>query len=335
LSKWTADEDFYRLKLEEIFDLVKIPTKYESSQMSNNATSGRIIHQREGQKMSSGAGAKTTLLKELKKGKEIDAYASKMTDRIQKILVDSYNAERKSLIYYIELGQILLEAKICLGIQFNEKIVKTKVLPAKQVQRYIKLVLTRESIADYGGCKTSDDFKKLKLDERITELTEKGIEKFTDPTQAKISRMKNLKTDVKDDEENAVDYFAQVIAGDDKIFDDSKNFIKPVTPPAKVPNADKKPAKMDAERFKELYNKDMYDVIRMLHDAEKKVGDAKEAEEAAIKEAKRHRLTLDTEIKKTKKEKDLRVKVQEELNKITGTANRAKSPIDQQSSTTQ
>ncbi len=286
--------------------------------------------------MSSDENKKATLLTELKKGKVLDQYVVDITDKINAILTDSYKTDRKSLIYYIELGQILLEAKIKLGKNFTDKIVKAGVLPAKQVQRYIKLVLTRDSIADYGDCKTSDQFANLKLDERVTNLkSEKDIEKLTDPTQAKINRMKSLKTDVKDDDDNNVDYFTQVIAGDDKIYDDSSNFIKPPPPPQKVPNADKKPASMDDNRFKELYNKDMYDVIQLLHDAEKIAEAAKKEEIAAMTAAKEHRMKLDAERKKTQKEKKLREKTQEELNRITGAANRAKSPIDQQSSANQ
>jgi hypothetical protein len=33
LTRWTTDEDFYRLKLEELFDLLKFPVKYENSKM--------------------------------------------------------------------------------------------------------------------------------------------------------------------------------------------------------------------------------------------------------------------------------------------------------------
>jgi hypothetical protein len=279
--------------------------------------------------MSANANPKASIFKELKKGAVLDKYVADITSKINGILTDSYKADRKSLIYYIELGQILLEAKIKLGKNFTDKIVKAGVLPAKQVQRYIKLVLTSESIEGYSKCKTSDQFAALELDERVTKLTEKSIENFTDPTQAKINRMKFLKTDVKDDEKNAVDYFAQVIAGDDKIFNDSKNFIKPPPPSEKEPNKDKKPPSMDDERFKELYNKDMYDVIQMLHHAEKEVAGAKTKEEAALKAAAENRLKLDTEREKTTKEKKLREKAQAELKKITVAANRTKSPIDQ------
>lgn len=285
-------------------------------------------------KMSPSAAAKTTILKELKKGKETDEYVSDITERIQKILIDSYKSDRKSLIYYIEIGKLLLEAKICLGSQFGDKIVKSKVLPAKQVQRYIKLVLTRDSIAEYGDCKTSADFKKLEIDERVANLTEEGIEKLTDPTQAKISRMKNLKTDVKDDD-NSIDYFAQVIAGDDTVYEDSKNFIKSPPPPEKEPNKEKMPAKMDEARFKELYNKDMYAVIQLLHETETKVSDAKAAEGAALKSAKDNRLKLDAERKKTQTERDRRKAAEEKLEKVTSAATRAKSPLDQQSSAIQ
>jgi hypothetical protein len=283
--------------------------------------------------MSADKNPKANILKELDKGKVLDKYVVDITTKINDILTNSYNSDRKSLIYYIDLGQILFEAKIKLGKNFTDKIVKSGVLPAKQVQRYIKLVLTSESIEGYSKCKTSDQFAALELDERVTKLTEKSIAKFTDPTQAKINRLKFLKTDVKDDEKNAVDYFAQVIAGDDKIFNDSKNFIKPPPPQAKVPNAERKPAKMDAERFKELYNKDMYDVIKMLHDVEREVDGAKAKEEAALKTAADHRLQLDAERQKTTKEKELREKVEAKLNKITGAAGRTKSPIDQLTST--
>jgi hypothetical protein len=293
-----------------------------------------------GAKMSSDKNPKANILKLLEKGKVLDQYVVDITGKINGILTDSYNSDRKSLIYYIELGQILLEAKICLGTQFTEKIVKAGVLPAKQVQRYIKLILTSESIegsesiTGYSKCKTSEQFAALKLDERVTKLkTAKDIEKLTDPTQAKISRMKSLLTDVKDDDEKSVDYFAQVIAGDDKIYDDSKNFIKSTTttPSQKEPNKDKMPASMEEARFKELYNTDMYDVIKMLHKAEKKAKKSGEEELAALSAAKDHRIKLDVEKKKTKNEKQRREKAEKELNRITGAANRAKSPIDQQS----
>ena len=272
----------------------------------------------------------TMVAEEIKNADEKVVYATDIAAKITSKLTEAYKTDRSSLIYYIQLGEILLEAKVKLGISFKTLITDKNLINPKQVQRLIKLVLTRESIVDYADCKTPAQFAALKVDERITKLTDKGIEKLSDPTQAKIIRMKNLKTI--DESGDSLGLFEKVINGDDKIYNETKNFIKDKgTKTLKEPNKDKKPASMKDVRFKELYNKDMYSVIQMLHDAEKKAEAAAAEEVAALSTAKDHRMKLDVEKKKTKNEKQRREKAEEELNRITGAANRAKSPIDQES----
>lgn len=262
---------------------------------------------------------------ELKREEEKVALATKIADEIKPILTDLNTSERKSLIYYIRLGEILFKAKIALGESFKKLITDKGLVSPKQVQRYIRLCLARESMDAYGACKTSAQFKALKLDARVTKLTEDGIKNFTDATQANINRMKFLKND---------DLFKKVIDGDSKTLKEPEHFIKKPQPekPEKTPDSKQKPGDMPDERFKELYNTDMYLMIQKLYKAEKDVKTLEDAEEAAMKAATEHRLKLDNERKKLKKEKALRKKAEEELNRTVSVLDKGKAPIDQQQS---
>jgi hypothetical protein len=111
--------------------------------------------------------------KEIKAQVKQAEYAGQISIEIKDLLKSTYKSERESLIYYIKLGKLLLTAKIKLGPSFK-LLIPEDVIPAKQSQRYIRLILDKAGETKYGTCKISNDFKEVTLDKRVIGLLKKA-----------------------------------------------------------------------------------------------------------------------------------------------------------------
>lgn len=245
------------------------------------------------------------LEKEIKAAGEQAKYAGNISTEIKELLESTYKSERDSLIYYIKLGKLLLTAKVRLGPSFKI-LIPEDLIPAKQTQRYIRLILDKAGETKYGTCKTFDDFKEVTLDKRVVGLIEKAdnneLEKFKNPTMAKVKKMKLLK--VLDDKDKK-DLFDEVVNGADSILDVKENFTEPeTTTPVKTIDDKKKPAGMEKDEFEKLAKKSVYDLIESIQEERKKNEAQEKKVKANAKAASKHRLALEKEIKLRKEKED-------------------------------
>jgi hypothetical protein len=251
-------------------------------------------------------GVVVILEKEFKKAQEKEDHAKAIIPDLIKLRDDSYKSDRSSLIYCIQMGVILLKGKVLLGSEFKKLIITSKVLPAKQCQRYIKLVLDLKSETKFGTCKTSEDFAALTVDDRVVSLTEKGIAKLTDPTQAKLLRMKRIKQDFR---------FQEVVNGNDSVFDNSDNLESATTTTKKV-DLTKMPKGMDEGEFKKLAVRNVYDVIEQLHKEQEKNKAQQAQAKKNAKAATKQRLAVETEREEKESERKLRIEAEEKLKNL-------------------
>jgi hypothetical protein len=248
------------------------------------------------------------LEKEIKAAGEQAKYAGDISTEIKELLESTYKSERNSLIYYIKLGKLLLTAKVRLGPSFK-LLIPEDLIPAKQTQRYIRLILDKAGETKYGTCKTFDDFKEVTLDKRVIGLIEKAdnneLEKFNNPTMAKVKRMKLLKVLEDEDGKDKKDLFNEVVNGVDSILDDSDNFPPPETTTTATPVENKKkPAGMEKDEFEKLAKKSVYELIESIQEERKKNEEQAKKVKANAKAASKHRLALEKEIKLRKEKED-------------------------------
>lgn len=185
--------------------------------------------------------------------KEMVTYDTTITSKIKDALKNLTTYTKQSIITYIELGKTLLEAKRTLGDRFYI-VITEEIIAQKQVQRYIKLVLTKDSEEKYAKSMKAkkEDFDNIKMDKRILELSEDSIQNMKKPSMNKLLRMKSLST---------AD-FKKVINGDDSPYD---NLIKDEAKIAKENRdkelKDKQPDGMSDNEYKKLLKDGVHEIL--------------------------------------------------------------------------
>ena len=188
---------------------------------------------------------------------------------ISTLYQETLTADNKNLVSYISIGNKLLSARKRLGFNFYQTI-DEDVIPTKQVQRYIKLVLTTDSEEKFKSLKTMDQTKvdALKADSNILGITEeqlnakndKGKHKFKDPSMAKLMIMKHL----------SPDEFNGVVKGEpaaETAYENKKTKLadnKKASSEKQAVNKHK-PEGMEEKDFKTLLNDGIYELIKKYH----------------------------------------------------------------------
>ena len=188
---------------------------------------------------------------------------------ISTLYQETLTADNKNLVSYISIGNKLLSARKRLGFNFYQTI-NEDVIPTKQVQRYIKLVLTTDSEEKFKSLKTMDQTKvdALTADSNILGITEeqlnakndKGKHKFKDPSMEKLMIMKHL----------SPDEFNGVVKGEpaaETAYENKKTKLadnKKASSEKQAVNKHK-PEGMEEKDFKSLLDGGIYELIKKYH----------------------------------------------------------------------
>ena len=182
-----------------------------------------------------------------------DSYKNDVKDILKSITENSNKSNNRSLANHIKLGDVLYDAKVKLGLHFSVYITE-EMISAKQTQRYIKLIITKDSEETYSKLRKAgkENFEVIKKDTRITNLDESQIASMTKPSMVKIMRMKELGNKE----------FAEVLGGNDARY---KQLVKRDSKAKREKNEKelmaKKPDGMDEAVYKEFLKKGVHYVL--------------------------------------------------------------------------
>ncbi|MCU7801229.1 MAG: hypothetical protein KZQ70_14115 [gamma proteobacterium symbiont of Lucinoma myriamae] len=137
-------------------------------------------------------------------------------------------------------------------------IITDEIIPPKQVQRYIKLILTTDSEKKYAKSMKAkkEDVDSIKVDTRIGELTPDSIKKMKKPSMAKLFKIKSLNNTE----------FKKVLDGNDAPYKELLETEAKVNKDEKEKEIlDKKPDGMDKETYRKHLKDGIYDVLKKYH----------------------------------------------------------------------
>ena len=184
-------------------------------------------------------------------------------DKVKLLTNDDKKNLLHSIVVRIELAKELVEAKKELKKRFYN-VIDEDIAPKKFVERAMKLVLVKD--VDFKDAMNIKDgkkdierrVKKLKLDERIVNLTIDEMKDFNKPSLKKLEEIKNLSNED----------FNEVISGLDKPYNDYKKKIAEKIASDKLTNHySNRPSSMKKEDFDDYCKKGIYTVISLFSEA--------------------------------------------------------------------
>ena len=136
-------------------------------------------------------------------------------------------ANKKTLIDYITLGQMILMAKQTIDSEKLDIALTEDIISKRQRQRYVKLVVdpsSYEEFAKLGANPSPEDYAAIKMDQRVLDLTEEKVENFKHASMGKLSEIKLFKPSLATKEKYKEEYgkegdvFKLIIGGNDKVY---------------------------------------------------------------------------------------------------------------------
>ncbi len=129
--------------------------------------------------------------KEAKKTvEELKQERDDLVEKVKNAFETANNSFNKSLYDYIQLGLVLLEARQTFGQSFYETF--DKIVPRKQVQRYVKLATKPSCYAILSKKPALTDKDNLEVDPNIAGIKQSDLDTLKDPSMKKILLMKEL-----------------------------------------------------------------------------------------------------------------------------------------------
>jgi len=147
---------------------------------------------------------------------------NKLLEEIKLAIETANKAGGNALAEYCRLGMSLITARNTLKKALFSDLVDGEILPTKQINRYIGLVIHKNSKKDYSN----GTDKELKIDDRIEEQLKEAepFKNMVNPNMVKLSACKKMPTD---------DWNA-VMSGDDTPYETKTP--RTVTPPEGMTN---------------------------------------------------------------------------------------------------